>query len=71
MRSPGWRVSLRREFHFRRFSMDTPWSREILAKVSPFLIFTQSGFVEEALGEEESAGAGVDEGVGRVLAEGS
>ena len=51
--------------------MDTPWSREILAKVSPFLIFTQSGFVEEALGEEESAGAGVEEGVGRVLAEGS
>ena len=70
-RSPGWRVSQRREFHFRRFSIEIPRSREILAKLSPFLIFTHSGFVEEALGEEESAGAGVDEGVGRVLAEGS
>ena len=71
MRSPGWRVSLRKEFHFRRFSMDTPCSREILAKVSPFLIFAQSGFVEEGFDEEGAAGAGVDEGVGRVLAEGS
>jgi hypothetical protein len=51
--------------------MDTPCSREILAKVSPFLIFTQSGFVEEGFDEEGAAGAGVDEGVGRVLAEGS
>ena len=51
--------------------MDTPWSREILAKVSPFLIFTQSGFVEEGFDEEGAVGAGVDEEVGRVLAEGS
>ena len=51
--------------------METPWSRDSFANVSPFLIFTQSGFVEEAFGEEDSAGAGVNEGVERVLAEGS
>ena len=51
--------------------MDTPWSREILAKVSPFLIFTHSGFVEVGFGEEGATGAGVEEGEERVLAEGS
>ena len=70
-RSPRWRVSLRREFHFRRFSIEIPRSREILAKLSPFLIFTHSGFVEEGFEEEGAFDAGVEEGEERVLAEGS
>jgi len=49
--------------------METPRSRAIFAKVSPFLIRTHAGFVEE----EEGAGvdgAGVGAGVEMLLAEG-
>lgn len=37
--------------------METPRSRAILARVSPFLIRTHSGFVEEEMGAD---GAGLE-----------